>query len=58
MSGIEPFQFEPVYQPGEEPPQEESVGQEVESPRRRQYFEDGKHRMVFVRRLCAYAGGK
>ena len=28
MSGIEPFQFEPVYQPGEEPPQEESVGQE------------------------------
>ena len=31
MSGIEPFQFEPVYQPGEEPPQEESVGQEVEA---------------------------
>ena len=31
MSGIEPFQFEPVYQPGEEPPQEESVEQEVEA---------------------------
>lgn len=31
MSGIELFQFEPVYQPGEEPPQEESVEQEVEA---------------------------
>ena len=30
MSGIEPFQFEPIYQPGEEPPQEESVEQETE----------------------------
>ena len=40
MSGIEPFQFEPVYQPGEEPPQEESVGQEVEA-----HEEDNTSRM-------------
>ena len=29
MSGIEPFQFEPTYQPREEPPQEENVEQEA-----------------------------
>ncbi|CAH3148908.1 unnamed protein product [Pocillopora meandrina] len=40
MSGIEPFQFEPVYQPGEEPPHEESVGQEVEA-----HEEDNTSRM-------------
>ena len=31
MSEIEPFQFEPVYQPGEELPQEEIVEQEAEA---------------------------
>ena len=40
MSGIEPFQFEPVYQPGDEPPQEESVEQEVEA-----HEEDNTSRM-------------
>ena len=48
MSGIEPFQFEQVYQPGEEPPQEESVEQKVEA-----HEEDNTSRMGNTERcLC------
>ena len=40
MGGIEPFQFQPIYQPGEEPPQDESVVQEAELEELNQKFDN------------------